>query len=68
MKIKKYQFQLIMFIGLPVWFIGWGYLIWDYFLHKISGDLAKDLLGFILTMFIWFYPILKFNHKTIEFK
>jgi hypothetical protein len=68
MRIKKTYFYLILFIGFPIWFIGWGVFIWDYLLDKISNDTAKGILGFVLTVFVWFYSLKKWGDKKVEFK
>ncbi|MFA6194114.1 MAG: hypothetical protein WC719_00010 [Patescibacteria group bacterium] len=66
MKVNKIQFWLIVCIFVPVYVIGLLVLIWDYFLTHISGDIAKTILGVLLSILV-IYSLERGGNKIVKF-
>ena len=64
MKINKRQANAMTFILVPVYILGSGFLIWEYFFNKISGEMAKSILCIIL-FFGSIYLLERFGKKIV---
>lgn len=65
MKTNNTKLLLVLCIFVPLYVIGFMALIFDYFLPRISGDMAKNILGALL--FVIIVSSLKFLDKVIKF-